>query len=108
MPDKTEKKQGRFVKGQSGNPNGRPKGSLGKSALIAQQLVSGATEQIVGTVIDKAMDGEPWACKMVLDRILPVGTACLVEQQEYMPEMANKKIEELRHAFQHYAKEFEP
>ena len=61
----------RFKPGQSGNPNGRPKGSRHRITLIAEQMVDGAAEEIVGKIIEHAKQGDPTALKMLLDRILP-------------------------------------
>lgn len=61
----------RFKPGQSGNPNGRPKGSRHRITLIAEQMVDGAAEEIVGKIIEHATQGDPTALKMLLDRILP-------------------------------------
>lgn len=38
MPDKTEKKQGKFRKGHSGNPLGRPRGTRNKATIAAEAL----------------------------------------------------------------------
>lgn len=74
-PDKTDEEQShrtRFKPGQSGNPNGRPKGSRHRVTLLAEQLVDGAAEEVVAKVIDFAKQGDPTSCKLLLDRILPV------------------------------------
>lgn len=39
MPDKTEKKQGKFRKGHSGNPLGRPRGTRNKAAIAGEALI---------------------------------------------------------------------
>ena len=38
MPDKTEKKQGKFRKGYSGNLLGRPRGTRNKATVAAEAL----------------------------------------------------------------------
>ena len=44
-PENTGRKQdGRFVKGQSGNPEGRPKGSANKATQAAQVLLEGEAQ----------------------------------------------------------------
>ena len=35
-----------FKKGQSGNPQGKPKGALNKATLAAQQLLDGEAQEI--------------------------------------------------------------
>jgi hypothetical protein len=73
-PAKTEKDQNfssRFKPGQSGNPNGRPKGSRHRVTLLAERLVDGAAEEVVAKLIEYAKQGEPMALRILLDRILP-------------------------------------
>lgn len=74
-PEKTgadqDRRDTRFKPGQSGNPSGRPKGSRHRVTLLAEQMVDGAAEEIVGKVIEHAKHGDPIALKMLLDRILP-------------------------------------
>lgn len=71
--DNTEEKQrGRpFEKGQSGNPNGRPKGSRNKAILAAESLLDGEAEQLTRKAIDLALNGDTTALKITLDRLLP-------------------------------------
>ncbi|MGH2612356.1 MAG: DUF5681 domain-containing protein [Rhabdochlamydiaceae bacterium] len=38
MPDKTEKKQGKFTEGRSGNPLGRPRGIRNQATIAAEAL----------------------------------------------------------------------
>ena len=75
-PEKTgadqDRRDTRFKPGQSGNPSGRPKGSRHRVTLLAEQMVDGAAEEIVGKVIEHAKLGDPIALKMLMDRILPV------------------------------------
>lgn len=62
--------------GQSGNPNGRPRGSkTGSSVLrkMARQLIDpktglSAVELISAKLIASAMDGQAWAIKEYFDR----------------------------------------
>src|SRR5687768_12183069 len=63
--------------GQSGNPNGRPKGSKSGSSVLrrmARQLVDpksglNATELISAKLLSAAMSGEAWAIKEYFDRV---------------------------------------
>ena len=41
-----------FQKGKSGNPNGKPKGALNKSTIIAQSLLDGDAEALAGKAVE--------------------------------------------------------
>lgn len=71
MPDKTEKKQGKFSRGHSGNPLGRPRGTRNKATIAAETLFEGEIEGICRKAIEEAKRGNIQAIKLVLDRILP-------------------------------------
>jgi hypothetical protein len=71
MPDKTDEKQGKFQKGQSGNPFGRPKGVRNKAILLAEKLLENETDEICRQAIELAKKGNIQAIKIILDRILP-------------------------------------
>lgn len=60
-----------FKKGQSGNPSGRPKGSVNKYTQLSRELLSERGPEIVQVVIDKALKGDVHCLKMCMDRIVP-------------------------------------
>lgn len=60
-----------FVKGQSGNPKGKPKGARHTATQISYALMEGNLEEVLATVIERAKSGDMAACKMVLDKVLP-------------------------------------
>lgn len=60
-----------FRKGQSGNPAGRPKGSRNRVALAAEALLDGQAEAITRKLIDRALDDDPAALRLCIERILP-------------------------------------
>ncbi|KJV05919.1 DUF5681 domain-containing protein [Methylocucumis oryzae] len=59
----------KFLPGQSGNPNGRPKGKTA-ATLIRQEIVLHAPE-ILKTLFAQTKAGDVQACKVLLDRICP-------------------------------------
>jgi Family of unknown function (DUF5681) len=71
-PVKTVKKQiGRFQKGKSGNPSGRPKGSRNAATLACEALLDGQAEALTQKAIQMALDGDAVALRLCLDRIYP-------------------------------------
>jgi uncharacterized protein DUF5681 len=62
--------QGRFRKGQSGNPVGRRPGSRNRATVIAEQLLEGQAATLVRKAVEMALDGDSVALKLCLDRIL--------------------------------------
>ncbi|MBS0272612.1 MAG: hypothetical protein JSR85_08220 [Proteobacteria bacterium] len=74
MPEITGKKQvqSRFQKGCSGNPKGRPKGSIGQAALLAKSILEENVSEICNRLVDEAKNGNIQAIRLILDRILPV------------------------------------
>jgi len=71
--EKTARKQrGRpFPKGTSGNPNGRPKGTLNRTTQACQELLDGEGEAITSKAVELAKRGNIQALRLCLDRILP-------------------------------------
>lgn len=58
---------GKFVKGNSGNPGGRPKG-LSITALIDDAVSNADWQAIINILKTKAMRGDLKALEMLLDR----------------------------------------
>lgn len=58
---------GKFVKGESGNPGGRPKG-LSITALIDKAICENDWVRIIETLFSKANRGDLKAIEMLMDR----------------------------------------
>ena len=56
-----------FQPGQSGNPSGRPKGSINKQLHALREAV----EQVLPVVVERALAGDIEAQKIILERGLP-------------------------------------
>lgn len=56
-----------FQPGQSGNPAGRPKGSVNRNLAMLRDAV----EKVLPLVVDRALAGDAEAQKLILERGLP-------------------------------------
>lgn len=74
MSDDTGRKQipGRFKPGQSGNPDGRPKGSRNRATLAALALLEGEAKALSRKAVELALDGDMAAIRLCLERLIPV------------------------------------
>jgi len=63
----------KFQPGQSGNPAGRPPGSLNKRTRAAQALLEEHAEEIVQNLMDRAKNGEATPIRLCMDRLAPSG-----------------------------------
>ena len=72
-PENAGKKQAatRFKPGKSGNPKGKPKGTLNKATMAAQALLDGEVEGLTRRAIELALEGNMAALKLCLERLLP-------------------------------------
>ncbi|GJE45050.1 DUF5681 domain-containing protein [Methylobacterium soli] len=61
-----------FQPGQSGNPNGRPKGVRNRATIALEAILAGDAEDITRKVVELAKEGDPQALRMCLDRLIPV------------------------------------
>jgi len=68
----SEKIRGRpFHKGESGNPNGRPKGSRNRLTSKLEELAFSNVEEVFKKIIEQALSGDHFAQKLCLDWLLP-------------------------------------
>ena len=68
---KRETGTGRYAKGTSGNPAGRPPGSRNKATVLMEALLEGKAEQLIRKAIKLASAGDTTALRLCLDRLLP-------------------------------------
>ena len=78
--DLQKSNSGRFQKGQSGNPAGRPKGSKNKMTLIKEAIEADLVDQAQGDAmavykktVDLAKAGDTTCIKILMDRLWPAG-----------------------------------
>src|SRR5207248_855575 len=62
-----------FVKGQSGNPAGRPLGSRNKKTQMMEMTLDRESPAIAQKMIRKALGGDSSALRLCFDRLLPRG-----------------------------------
>jgi hypothetical protein len=60
-----------FTKGNSGNPVGRPIGSRNTATEMAQALLDGEADALIRKCVELALEGNPTAMKLCLERIVP-------------------------------------
>jgi hypothetical protein len=70
-PDDDKNGTHQFKKGTSGNPTGRPRGSLNKSTLMMKQLLEDQGEELLKKEIALALKGDRHARRFCLDRMFP-------------------------------------
>ncbi len=63
----------KFVKGHSGNPNGRPVGSGYKQKLFMQHIMP-IKEELIAKMKEMALAGNEQMLKLLIERILPKPT----------------------------------
>jgi hypothetical protein len=73
-PENSGKKQarrGRFQKGQSGNPDGKPKGTRHRATQAIEALLEGEQQAIGRKLVERAIEGDPTALRLAVERLAP-------------------------------------
>jgi hypothetical protein len=73
MKNEKRKHKGRFARGTSGNPSGRPPGSRNQSTLLMEALLEGEAERLTRKAVELALAGDTQAMRLCLDRLMPPG-----------------------------------
>lgn len=60
-----------FQRGQSGNPSGKAPGTRNRATMLTERLLDGKSEAMVRMIIKKAKEGDAFALRFCLDRIVP-------------------------------------
>jgi len=68
--DQNKERSMTFQPGQSGNPNGRPKGIIDKRAEL-RGLLEPHAKEIIEKLIECAKAGEPVALRLCVERLIP-------------------------------------
>ena len=69
-PEPRRDAHGRFVKGGSGNPAGRPVGIMSEAARVAAAMLNARAPELVAAAIERALAGRDAPLKYCLDRII--------------------------------------
>ena len=88
-PDKRNR-NGRWPKGTTGNPAGRPVGSRNRSTRLLEELLEGQAEALVQKAVQLALKGDPLALRLCLDRLFPA-------PKERRVELPLPKVTQLEH-----------
>lgn len=59
----------KYAKGESGNPNGRPRGT--SQAAMLRKAIEADIPAIISTMVGQAKQGDTAAAKLLLDRSIP-------------------------------------
>lgn len=71
LPVPSRDRHGRFVKGVSGNPAGRPPGSLNRVASTMLELLGASAEALMAKGISSALAGDCALLALLLPRVVP-------------------------------------
>ena len=93
-----------FKLGESGNPDGRKKGSQNKRGIINRALDNlsaekgeNVTEAIIKRIAEDALNGDPVAARLILDRTIPSykPVSMPIQLKEALPDNQHERATEL-------------
>lgn len=79
MNDVVVRSGGQFVKGQSGNPSGRPKRILidyqhSLEQIVREHITADKVKRILNKLVEQAENGDVKAAKLIIDKLIPNAT----------------------------------
>jgi len=85
--------RGRFKKGKSGNPNGRPRGTRNKVTLALQDVLKGEAEGLTLRVVELARAGNVQCLLFCLNNLLPNARISQVAAADFLkPKSTEPKV----------------
>lgn len=72
-------KGGQFAPGVSGNKAGRPVGARNRATILAEAMLDGEVEALVGQLVAMARAGDRVALRLCVERLLPARRSRAVE-----------------------------
>lgn len=83
---------GQFVKGSSGNPRGKPRGTLHKATRAALAMMEGQLEGLTQVVINRALEGDMTALRLVFDKLVPQAKEAPIASGLSLPELTAQNL----------------
>lgn len=90
--DQDRDTKGRFRPGRSGNKAGKAPGTRNKATRAALDMMHGQLEQLTQTAIEKALEGDMTALKLVLDRTMPPTKDAFLSEPVELPTLSAENL----------------
>ena len=62
--------EGQFLRGQSGNPAGKPPGARNRATIIAEQLFDGSSSEVSREALAMALNGDSAVLRLIVTRLV--------------------------------------